>query len=173
LAKQRRLPLEFVLIGCVDRRVRPRSEPFRQTGRYDNQRLLDLLAQVRPHLVWFPGCAPETYSFTLSAALHAGLPVVVPNIGAAPERVAGLSWAWIVPSDWDAMRMNTFFLDISRQNFIPQLAPGLPAARREAPADFYRSTYLMPMLDRKSTGVRDIKVEIRQPDAPNNLRSGH
>jgi hypothetical protein len=141
--------LKFVLVGCVDPHVRPRSEPFLQTGRYDNQCLPDLLAQVNPHLVWFPGCAPETYSFTLSAALRAGRPVVVPNIGAAPERVAGLTWAWTVPSDWDAMRMNEFFLDISGLNFIPQLAPGLPAARHEPPTDFYRSTYLMPMIERK------------------------
>jgi glycosyltransferase involved in cell wall biosynthesis len=143
-AQKMKLPLEFILVGCVDTSQTPKVEPFRQTGPYENRSLPDLLTQIKPHLVWFPGEAPETYSFTLSTALRAGLPVVVPNIGALPERVAGLAWKWIIAFDWTPERMNSFFLEIRERNFLPHVPPELCERSNELgiEAGLYESLYL-------------------------------
>ena len=151
LGQQRRLLLEFTLVGFVDKSLRPRAEPFRQTGQYTNASLPDLLAQVNPHLVWFPGEAPETYSFALSAALRAGLPVVVPNIGALPERVAGLTWAWVTPLDWDPICVNAFFSEIRERNFLTRMSPAPTAGRDEPKNGFYESAYL----EREQSSIHD------------------
>ena len=50
-----------------------------------------------PHLVFFPQRSPETYSYSLSEAYAANLPVLVPEIGSFPERTAGARHTWTYP----------------------------------------------------------------------------
>src|SRR6202011_5129507 len=66
------------------------------TGEYAEADLPALLAKVKPHVVWLPGACPETYSFTLSGAIDAGLPIVATRIGAFPERLEGRAMTWLV-----------------------------------------------------------------------------
>ena len=66
------------------------------TGAYEEGALKRLLARVRPDVLWFPAQWPETYSYTLSAGLAAGLPIVASAIGAFPERLAGRPLTWLV-----------------------------------------------------------------------------
>jgi hypothetical protein len=42
---------------------------------------------------------PETFSYTLSEAFAAGLPVVASDVGAFRERALGRPWSWLTP--WD------------------------------------------------------------------------
>ena len=42
---------------------------------------------------------PETFSYTLSEAWHAGLPALVPPIGALAERVADSGAGWVMTND--------------------------------------------------------------------------
>ena len=145
-ARSGRLPLEFVLIGYVDARPPGSSrEPFRQTGEYSQEQLPAILAELRPHLVWFPAQSPETYSFTLSAALSTGVPVVVPDLGAMPERVAGRAWTWIVPWQWDTARLLEFLVSIREANFQRGSAPAISGRLPVARSDFYQSEYLRPL----------------------------
>ena len=63
--------------------------------------------ELAPDLVWFPALWPETYSYTLSEVMRTGLPIVVPDLGAFPERVAGRPLTWVAhwdrsPEDWCA-----------------------------------------------------------------------
>ena len=69
--------------------------------------LPDLLAHYRARLVAFPSACPETFCFTLSEAWAAGMPVVVPPIGALAERVAGTGAGWVLTeAEWrDEARM--------------------------------------------------------------------
>ena len=58
--------------------------------------------------MWFPGQWPETYSYTLSDAIDAGLPIVATRIGAFPERLEGRPLTWLVdpeasPEEWLAV----------------------------------------------------------------------
>ena len=76
-------------------------------GRYEPAELPDLLAHYRVKLVAFPSAGPESFSLTLSEAWLAGLPVIVPPIGALAERVraTGAGWIW-TDAEWrneDAM----------------------------------------------------------------------
>jgi len=91
--------LRFVLIGYMDVEHGPwQSDDAVLTvhGRYEPRDLPALLAHYRARIVAFPSAGPETFSFTLSEAWEAGLPVVVPPFGALGERVAdaGAGWLW-------------------------------------------------------------------------------
>ena len=99
-------PLELHLIGYAEdglpETVRDRIVV---SGEYAEADLPGLLARVKPHVVWFPAQWPETYSYTLSAAIDAGLPVVASRIGAFVERLEGRPLSWLVdprasPEEW-------------------------------------------------------------------------
>jgi glycosyltransferase involved in cell wall biosynthesis len=102
--------LRFVLIGYMDVQHGPwQSEDAVLTvhGRYDPRDLPSLLARYRARLVAYPSAGPETFSFTLSEAWAAGVPVVVPPFGALADRVAGTGAGWVWTHDeWrDESRM--------------------------------------------------------------------
>jgi hypothetical protein len=143
-AKRRGLPLEFHLIGYAYRSLvtAPRSN-LTVTGPYTHEELPNLLSRANPHLAWFPAQVPETYSYTLSECLRAGLPAVCPSLGAFSERLAGRAWSWICPWDWNAEKWNEFFITARTEHFLagaaPKALPGKPVT-----ADFsYQSDYLV------------------------------
>ncbi|HYZ21824.1 MAG TPA: glycosyltransferase, partial [Rhodopila sp.] len=89
---------ELHLIGAIDGAfpdvARARTKV---TGRYDDADLPALIDSTAPHLIWFPMAWPETFSYTLSAAIASGLPIAAPRIGAFPERLAGRPMTWLAP----------------------------------------------------------------------------
>lgn len=142
IARSRNLPLQFVLAGYANQPPAA-AEPFLQTGPYAHVELPALLRKAGAHVVWFPPQWPETFSYTLSACLELGLPVVAPNLGAFAERLAGRAWTWIVPWDWDPQRMLDFFLTVRRDHFLTGLPPPVPPSEESlAPAEFYPVKYL-------------------------------
>ena len=137
----RNLPVRLVLVGYVDGRDAG-EESFLQTGPYNKDELPRLLREAGAQVVWFPAQWPETFSYTLSACFEMELPVIVPDMGAFPERVAGRRWSWVTPWDWESQRMVEFFLEVRRH-----LIEGTPPAvfdthRPAAKADFYPAEYL-------------------------------
>ncbi|NMC49430.1 MAG: glycosyltransferase family 4 protein [Desulfovibrio sp.] len=139
-AKKRGLPLSFELIGHAYRRlsVRPRST-LTVHGRYREQELQGLLRTVSPHIVWFPARIPETYSYTLSETLRSALPVVVPSLGAFPERIADRPESYVVPWDMRPEDINDWFMAY-REGRARSLEK--PAGR--TPSFSYPSDYLRP-----------------------------
>jgi glycosyltransferase involved in cell wall biosynthesis len=110
LARERGLRLRFVLIGYLDRLQAPWQSDdalFTVHGRYTAGELPELLAHYRVRLVVFPSAGPESFSFTLSESWAAGLPVLVPPIGALAERVEGTGAGWVLTDvEWrDEARM--------------------------------------------------------------------
>ena len=100
-------------------------------GPYDDADLPALIERLQPDVIWFPALWPETYSYTLSACLQAGVPVIAPDIGAFPERLANRPWTWIrpwstTPDEWLAL-----LRDIRQRHFVtgvpPLPAPAAPA----------------------------------------------
>jgi glycosyltransferase involved in cell wall biosynthesis len=141
-AQRDRLPLRFVLAGYEETRLSPRVL-FNQTGPYRNEQLPGLLREMGAQVVWFPAQWPETFSYTLSVSLELGLPVVAPDIGAFAERLAGRSWTWIVPWDWDTGRMLEFFVSVRQENFLTGIAPAVPSVGVKRATDgFYPVEYL-------------------------------
>lgn len=118
------------------------------TGPYDDTDLPDLIKTIAPDLIWFSAMWPETFSYTLSAAIDAGIPIAATRIGAHPERLAGRPSTWLSeldtsPHDW----INLF--DKIRA------APGRKKSssrppKRTAVEDFYATAYLRPAAPRRS-----------------------
>jgi hypothetical protein len=93
------LALRIVVIGYLDVEHGPwQSDDARLTvhGRYDPRDLAAWLAHYRAQFVIFPSAGPETFSYTLSESWRAGVPVVVPPIGALAERVAATDAGWVL-----------------------------------------------------------------------------
>ena len=105
-------------------------------------------------MVWFPALWPETYSYTLSACLLGGWPVVAPDIGAFAERLQGRRWTWVQPWDTPAADWLAFFTDIRQRHFATGQSPApvftiVPTDGHVPPAvashDWYRSDYLQQL----------------------------
>jgi GT2 family glycosyltransferase len=86
-ARQRNLPLEFIVMGYSMNDRLMEEAGVRVTGKYQESEALDTLNALKPHAVWLPSLWPETYSYTLSLALRAGLPVVAFDLGAIAKRL--------------------------------------------------------------------------------------
>jgi GT2 family glycosyltransferase len=89
-ARRNGMPLEFVLMGySMNDRVLGEAG-VRVTGKYHEHEALSSLLMLQPHIVWLPSLWPETYSYTLSHALQAGLPVAAFDLGAIARRLRAL-----------------------------------------------------------------------------------
>lgn len=139
-ARAQRAPLEFHLLGYAYRALRTRPFSHLQVhGAYQDAELAELIAEINPHVVWFPGSCPETYSYTLSAVLESGLPVVATNIGAFPERLDGRQWTWLVKPDRAPADIIAHFLEVQRQ-LIQGQAPEPLVLQRISQAEFDYAT---------------------------------
>ena len=93
-----------VVIGYMDRQNFPgwyRDHLFLH-GPYDSGEAADWLRAYRADVVLFPPGVPESFGYALSEAWTAGVPVVVPPIGALAERVRAHGGGWLLPADADA-----------------------------------------------------------------------
>ena len=152
LARRQQAPVEFHLIGYAYRSLRTQPQAHLTVhGRYDDRDLPALLGWLQPDLVWFPAQWPETYSYTLSACLQGGWPIVAPNLGAFQERLEGRGWTWVRPWNDAAPDWLAFFEDIRSRNFATgqSPAPQIPVARSDAhfaepqrSRDWYATDYL-------------------------------
>lgn len=147
-AARRDLPLEFHLLGYAYRTL-PTQPRARLTvhGAYAEEDLPALLKWLAPDLVWFPAQWPETYSYTLSAALRAGLPVLAPDLGAFPERLQGRPWSWLQDCPATAEQWLEQMLQLREQAFIDGCPPHRPLPSMDLnelddPAKFYLHDYL-------------------------------
>ena len=123
MARARGLPLEFHLLGYAYRKLP--TVPFSKLkvhGEYEEEDLDGLLDDLAPDIAWFPGSCPETYSYTLSACMQRGLPILAPNIGAFPERLAGRRWTWLFDANLGKDDMAASFASI-REALIAQNEP--------------------------------------------------
>lgn len=143
-ARRQRAPIEFHLLGFAYRHLSsyPLSNLYTH-GPYTDDQIDGLLQELQPDLVWFPGSCPETYNYTLSICMRAGLPVVAPAIGAFPERLAGRPWSWLVEPDLDAPKTFSLLQDIRRQLLDGQ-APELTIRQLPLADDYcYSEDYLL------------------------------
>ena len=117
-------PIEFHLLGYphVPLRQQPHAS-LTVHGAYEERDLLPLLKRLKPDLVWFPARWPETYSYTLSACLEAGLPILAPNLGAFPERLSGRPWSWLYQWSTPAGDCLKLLLDLREKHFVGGVPP--------------------------------------------------
>jgi O-antigen biosynthesis protein len=99
--QEHRLPLAFTLLGHTSRPI-PQwpTLPLTITGSYVEDELPRRIALERPDVFLFPSQIPESFSYTLSAAMATGRPIVASRLGSFPERLANYPLATLLP--WDA-----------------------------------------------------------------------
>lgn len=152
LAARNNAKVEFHLIGYGYRHLltQPRAN-LHVHGQYDEKDLPAMLQRIAPDLVWFPALWPETYSYTLSAALLAGLPIAAPDLGAFAERLHQRPWSWICPWQQTSAQWLDFFTRIKAAHFQTQTPPAQPQAPEDRLQEMqgerwdYRSDYIKPL----------------------------
>ena len=83
-----------------------RKRRCRSTGSTWKPSLPALIAQSARMSSGFRSQVPESYSYTLSAALATGTAIVASSLGAFPERLAGIPRATLLPPDASARQWN-------------------------------------------------------------------
>jgi GT2 family glycosyltransferase/glycosyltransferase involved in cell wall biosynthesis len=73
--------------------------PLDTTGSYDDANLAELIAIERPDVIFFPSQVPESFSYTLTAAMSSGVPIVAADLGALSERLMGYPKATLLSYD--------------------------------------------------------------------------
>ena len=71
-------------------------------GRYVPDELPGLLAGYRARIAYFPNVIPESFSYALSEVWQAGMPALVPAIGALGDRVRAAGAGWLLDDPLDA-----------------------------------------------------------------------
>jgi GT2 family glycosyltransferase/glycosyltransferase involved in cell wall biosynthesis len=152
--------IELHLVGYSERPLPAAYDGrIKQTGRYVHADLPRLLGRIKPHAIWFPAQWPETFSYTLSAALASGLPIVASDIGAFPERLAGRPLSWLVQPAAPAEEWLAVFDELRT---AIQKQRGLPRGRPRAPtAEFYPQDYLTRL---GRPALRSGMIDVRRPD---------
>lgn len=138
LARRRGAPLKFLLLGRAH--VAP-GRAVTELGCYTDAELPALLAAHQPHLLWFPVRWPETWSYTLSAALEAGVPVLASDLGAFAERLRGRPLSWLQAPGGNAEAWLQRLLEV-RERLQGGGTPGDWA--QASPVPFYWADYLAP-----------------------------
>ena len=183
-------PADEILLHLIGRAERELpagvAARMRVTGEYRDADLAGLLAAAKPHVVWFPSQAPETYSYTLSAAIDAGLPIAATRIGAFPERLAGRPLTWLVEPTTSTEEWRAVFRAVrvalgqpashggaragsavaspvgsrgASRVGSPGASPGAAAGARRTVADFYARDYAAPL---RAPAVRRREIDLRQ-----------
>ena len=146
-ARERRLALRFRVIGHIARPVDDEAGlPLTFTGEYPEGALATLIEQERGDAILFPAQWPETYSYTLTAAIDSGLPIVATDLGALPERLAGLPGSRVIAWNEGAPCFN---------DALAKASGGDPGANRphaeRGDAARYRSRYLEAVVAREAS----------------------
>ncbi len=92
------LPLEFVVIGYThdDAPLAATGRVF-ITGPYADEELLPLLQRESPDVLFLASVWPETWSYTLDAALKTDLPIVAFDLGAIAHRLSPMARGNLLP----------------------------------------------------------------------------
>jgi len=136
-AMRRDLPLVFRILGSVELPPPPLDAGrLALTGEYDDASLDRLVAAEALDAWMFPAQVPESWSYTLTAALATGLPIVASALGAFPERLAGLDRATLLRWDAPPAAWNDALLAAVQRTSKPDLAPRAGAAPSPAWTDY-------------------------------------
>ena len=94
-------PVEWHFFGRADasgfkHRIMALTDRCVFHGVYARDNIVDMLCSSGVEIALFMSVCPETFSFTLSESYIAGVPPIVPNLGALAERVKQSGLGWII-----------------------------------------------------------------------------
>lgn len=140
LAARQQAPLEFHILGAAE--VDQPIPGVMLHGAYEIDTLFPRLQKIRPHLAWFPAQCPESYSYTLSEAMRADLPILAAGLGSLPERLGGRPWSWIHAWDATPAQWLNRLLEIRDRHVVGAEPAQAPGHRPTWDTDFYPNRYL-------------------------------
>ena len=110
-ASRRQLDLEFIVVGYTidDSRLLQTGKVY-ITGEYDEADSVALIERQSANMAFLPSIWPETWSYTLSQAWEAGLPVLSFDIGAPAERIRANGKGWVIPLGTEPAGINDFLM---------------------------------------------------------------
>lgn len=120
-ARARELGLRFTLMGFGLDDARLKASGVEVSGRYRDADAFGLLKRLSADLIWLPSTCPETFSYTLSLALRAGLPICAFDVGAIAARLRRLG----IGDGLVALSLADRPADLNRS--LISLASGLPS----------------------------------------------
>jgi glycosyltransferase involved in cell wall biosynthesis len=136
-ATERGLGIEFIIVGHTDRDKELKAiGNVIITGRFDEVDSVDLLRATNADFAWFPAVCPETYSYTLSAALKVGLQPVAFDFGAIASRLRDLQTGVLMPLE--------LMLDPTR---LADRLMALPKHKKRTLTSFEAAVYRSPILE--------------------------
>ena len=134
-SKAKKLPWEFKLIGYPYRML----QGVKSTGIYKQCDLPSLIEEHKVEAFLFTARWPETYSYTLSAAISTGLPIVAPSVGSFPERLAGYNNSCLYDIHEEPVQVIKLMVDFAA-NFTARTKPSSPPSIRQS--DYYKTAYM-------------------------------
>lgn len=151
--------IKIILIGSSEPMISPKNPNFYyETGKYSDDNLQDLIEDNEPHLIWFPAPWPETYSYTLSAAIDSGYPIVATNIGAFTERLNSRPWTWLAEVTDDPSYWLKLFNEV--RNFLTTGNSIIPNKSQRRINDFYQFEYLVK--DKKKNKIENKRKNLNK-----------
>jgi glycosyltransferase involved in cell wall biosynthesis len=106
-------------------------------GRYQPAELAGLLSAYHCRIVYFPNIVPESFSYVLSEVWQAGIPAVVPKVGALGMRVERSRAGWLLDDPLDFRRAAALIAELLGPAGAAQVAAAKAAltAHPQAVAD--------------------------------------
>lgn len=92
LADKEKYPFHFYLFGELPDYKGTIPSSLTVLGRYKEEDIYELIDQQNIDFFWFPAVWPETYSYTLTIPIRAGIPVIGTDLGAIGERIRRHHW---------------------------------------------------------------------------------
>jgi glycosyltransferase involved in cell wall biosynthesis len=99
-AKQNYQDAQFLILGYTENDKGAERSGIELCGPYEYSKVLDEINSLDFDAIFLPSVCPETYSFTLSAALQTGLPIIVFDIGAPAEILRDVPQGLVLPLDY-------------------------------------------------------------------------
>jgi len=114
-AAARALPLDFVVVGpSIDDERLMRAGPVFVTGDYREAEVDALIRAQHCDLGLLPSIWPETWCYTLTHMMRAGLGVAAFDLGAPAERIRRTGRGWLLPLGLPAGAVNNALLSLPR-----------------------------------------------------------
>lgn len=136
----RTLPITFTIVGHSSEPEAMAAAGVRETGSYGSDAAaLAEIARLDPDLVLLPSIWPETYCYTLSLALAAGVPPVVFDLGAQAERLRAIGSGHRLDPDLaeDPQQLNDALLALPVEALWATRRPFRAAAYPRILEDYY------------------------------------
>ena len=120
-AHDQQLPLQFHLVGySADDDALLNTGRIFISGAYRDEGVQELLALQGCQVALFASVVPETWSFALSHALRAGLPIVAFDHGAFYSRLHGNPRARLLPLESSPNDINRALIELAEANYAPR-----------------------------------------------------